>query len=832
MDVHLDGVALDLFLPAIKAFLEIALGADRLRPLHQGGEDGKFAPRKADRLSRDRRMKGRRIEHDAVVRQTRGGPAGMATNDGPHACRELIQIEGLSEIVVRSGVKSPDTVGHLVKRRQQQHRGPIARGTDFCQQVESRSVRKHQIEHNGVEGRRAEGGIRVRARTHRVDGGAQQAEPCFQTVEQNRIIFNDENSHHALFLREPEWQASLKAALRCDGDVAVTLRPGIVMRNASLRTIIGLLAFVSVAAAHAQTPPSADRVFRLRVSPGTAGALVLNWTIAPGNYLYRDKIAAARAGGSAIEVSTDSGEIKDDPSFGQTEIYRDRAQAIVPAKLVPQDGDIVVTFQGCAERGICYPPVKKTVDPRTMSIVGGGAVSELNSSSERDPVQDTTAEISFAPHGGPASPAPEQARLHGNIVAVLLAFTGFGLLLAFTPCIFPMIPILSGMLARSGDRLTARRGFVLSGAYVLAMALAYAVLGVVVAWSGQNLQAALQTPAVLVSMSAVFLALAISMFGYYDLQIPQSWQARLTGKASSRSGSLGGAAIMGFGSALIVGPCVTPPLAAALVYVAQTGDVLRGASALFALGLGMGLPLLVFGTFGAGILPKSGPWLAHVKRLFGFVFVGLAIWIASRVLPDRVVAILWAALVGSAFAYLAAVAIPVPGQRRSRAVTATVGVLVVGIVLIGQSLAGSLRLPPGFGYASASGFIAAAEPAEFKTVTTPQALHDAIVRAKQTGRPIILDFSAKWCVECQVMDRTVFSDPTVSKRLRGFDLIRADATDYSDDSRSLMKRFGVVGPPTVIFLEAGNGREAADTRIIGPVDSSTFLSHLDHLPAS
>src|SRR5665647_732054 len=604
------------------------------------------------------------------------------------------------------------------------------------------------------------------------------------------------------------------------------------MRNACLRTIIGLLVFVSAAAAHAQMPPSADYVFRLRVSPGAAAALVLNWTIAPGNYLYRDKIAAAGAGGSPIEVSTDSGEIKDDPSFGETEIYRDRAQAVVAAKLLPQDGDIVVTFQGCAERGICYPPVKKTVDPRTMSVVGGSAKSELTSSSGTDPVQDATAEISFAPLDEPASPAPEQARLQGNIFAVLLAFSGFGLLLAFTPCVFPMIPILSGMLARSGDRLTARRGFVLSGTYVLAMALAYAALGVVVAWSGQNLQAALQTPAVLVAMSAVFLALAVSMFGYYDLQIPQSWQTRLSGKASSRSGSLGGAAIMGFGSALIVGPCVTPPLAAALVYVAQTGDVLRGASALFALGLGMGLPLLVFGTFGAGILPKSGPWLAHVKRLFGFVFAGLAIWIVSRILPDRVVAVLWAAIVGSVAAYLAAVVIPVPGQRPSRAVTATVGVLVVGIVLIGQSLADSLRLPPGFGYVSASGFIATAEPAEFKIVTTPRTLDEAIARAKQAGRPVILDFSAKWCVECQVMDRTVFADPAVSKRLRDFDLIRADATDYNDDSRSLMKRFGVVGPPTVIFLEAGNGREAADARIIGPVDPSTFLDHLNHLTAS
>ena len=607
------------------------------------------------------------------------------------------------------------------------------------------------------------------------------------------------------------------------------------MPNARLRTIIGfLLVFVSGAAVHAQRPPSPDQVFQLRVAAGAAGELVLNWTIAPGNYLYRDKIAATTPGGSAIEVRTESGEIKDDPSFGRTEIYRNYAQAVVAANLLPQDGNVIVTFQGCAERGICYPPVKKTVDPRTMSVVGGSnntVNTDVKSSFEESPDQSAKSEIWLPPSSPPERPSPEQARLQGNIVAVLVAFAGFGLLLAFTPCVFPMIPILSGMLAQSGERLTARRGFVLSGTYVLAMALAYAVLGIAVAWSGQNLQAALQTPVVLVLMSAVFLALAVSMFGFYDLQIPPSWQTRLTGKARGRSGSVGGAAIMGFGSALIVGPCVTPPLAAALVYVAQTGDVLRGAAALFALGLGMGLPLLAFGTFGAGILPKSGPWLAHVKHLFGFVFVGLAIWIASRILPDFVVTMLWAAMAGSVAAYLAAVIIPRRRRQLSHGVTVGAGVLVAGAVLVVAAFGDPSSLPLGLSDISGSGFAATGKTAEFKTVTTPRALDEAIAKARKAGRPVILDFSAQWCVECKVMDRTVFPEPQVQERLRDFDLIRADATDYNDDSRSLMKRFDVVGPPTVIFLDADQGKEAPHTRIIGPVDSTTFLDHLNHLPA-
>ena len=346
---------------------------------------------------------------------------------------------------------------------------------------------------------------------------------------------------------------------------------------------------------------------------------------------------------------------------------------------------------------------------------------------------------------------------------MLAAFAGFGLLLAFTPCVFPMISIFSGMLVRMGDRLTAGRGFVLSGIYVLAMALAYAVLGIVVAWSGQNLQAALQTPVVLIMMSAVFLALAASMFGYYDLQLPQAWQTRLTGTARGR-GSLGAAAIMGSGSALIVGPCVTPPLAAALVYVAQTGDVLRGASALFALGVGMGLPLLAFGTFGAGILPKSGPWLAHVKHLFGFVFVGLCDLDRVALRPDRVVTTLWAVIAGSVAVYLARLMVRNRGRSPSHPLAAGAEVLSAGRRRADR---GGIRrrLVNRLGGATGSAVMTAVA-AEFKTVKTPRALDEAIATARQTGRPIILDFSAEWCVECKIMDRTVFSDPMVRQRVR------------------------------------------------------------------
>jgi thiol:disulfide interchange protein DsbD len=408
---------------------------------------------------------------------------------------------------------------------------------------------------------------------------------------------------------------------------------------------------------------------------------------------------------------------------------------------------------------------------------------------------------------------------------MLLAFVGFGLLLAFTPCIFPMIPILSGMLAQSGERLTARRGFALSAAYVLAMALAYAALGVVVAWSGQNLQAALQTPIALGVMSAVFVALALSMFGLYDLQLPQSWQSRLMGPATRRSGSLGGAAIMGFGSALIVGPCVTPPLAAALVYVAQTGDVLRGALALFALGLGMGLPLLAFGTFGARILPASGPWLSRVKDVFGFVFIGLAIWMLARVIPQWAVVLLTGVACAAAGGMLTGSQLQ--NSASARAASAGMGLIVLasGVFLMIASVTGPDRLLRLAGFSTT----ASAATASFESVTTQEQLDRALARARQRGKLVMLDFSAEWCVECKVMDRTVFSDPEVLKHLQDFALIRADATDYDQDTRALMKRFGVVGPPTIIFLSPHQDQEVPDTRIIGAVDAKTFTSRLKQL---
>lgn len=586
------------------------------------------------------------------------------------------------------------------------------------------------------------------------------------------------------------------------------------------------------AAAQSGNPPPVDQVFAVTAKRAAEGGLQLDWRIAPGNYLYRDKIVVKTAAGDAVAVTLPSGQIKDDPTFGTTEVYHDSVAAGVAASDLPANGHAVVTYQGCAEQGICYPPVRKSIDLATMTVTNGAAAASLDDVLAAVPQADASPEYLALPSSGePVSQgdaSTTRGLLSGHIVVMLAAFFGFGLLLSFTPCIFPMIPILSGMLARSGENLSARRGFVLSGAYVLAMALAYAALGIAAAWSGQNLQIVLQTPIALGVISLVFVALALSMFGLYDLQLPARWADRLSGSVSGKGGSIGGAALLGFGSALIVGPCVTPPLAAALLYVAQTGDLSRGAAALFALGLGMGVPLLAFGTFGAGLLPKSGPWLARIKHVFGFVFIAMAVWMLSRVTPEWLTLALWGAWLIGLGLYLGAGSILSKRFWRHRRVGPEIPGAIAfacGVLLLLGSMAGdnALRAVPLFASLVSSEDVAGAD---VQIVTSPATFDAAMATARAAGKPVLLDFSADWCIECKVIDRNVFGNKTVQQHMRDVVLIRADMTNYDDASRALMQRFDVIGPPTMIFFDAEAGKEIPQARSVGPIDADAFIRRL------
>ncbi|WP_424630834.1 protein-disulfide reductase DsbD [Bradyrhizobium sp. SYSU BS000235] len=599
------------------------------------------------------------------------------------------------------------------------------------------------------------------------------------------------------------------------------------VRTLRFVTFIALIFALVSRAAFAAGPRPADEVFKLSVQLDEETGIELNWSIAPGHYLYRERIGATRDG-KPLKMTLSRGDMKDDPTFGLTEVYHGMATATVAMEDLPKSGTIQVTYQGCAENILCYPPITKAIDLETLAVTDPSE-AEHNGVSTRPVEYESAGAVPMAAQpetGGESGTA--SISLDGGYIPMIAAFFGFGLLLSFTPCVFPMVPILSGMLARTGGGLSMGRSLVLSGTYVLAMAAAYGMLGAFAAWSGENLQAVLQTPWAILLMSLIFVVLALSMFGLFELQLPQSWTTRLAGAAGNR-GSVSGAGLLGFGSALIVGPCVTPPLAAALIYVAQTGNVLRGSSALFALGVGMGIPLLAFGILGAKVLPRSGPWLAHVKSAFGFIFIGLAIWMASRVLPIAAVAAAWGALFIAIGFALGALNIFKSRWTTPRMAFRTAGVIAMlygCVLLVGAASARYQTLRP----LDAVGLVtrpqvAGADNSHFQTVSSEAELDRAIAVASKQGRMIMVDFSAEWCVECKVMERNVLSVPAVLQELHNVVLIRADVTRVDQSSKKLMQRFDVVGPPTIVFLDP-EGSEISNARVIGAVGVNAFLAQV------
>ena len=595
------------------------------------------------------------------------------------------------------------------------------------------------------------------------------------------------------------------------------------------RIFLACLLAVGAPAAHAASrPPTAEQVFQLSAARAADGGLALDWTIAADAHLYRDRIAAATVDGRPVPVANPPGLSEDDPTFGPTEVYRGAAHATVASKDLPPSGDIIVSYQGCSDRGLCYPPVASRVDPVTLAVAAAAAPALADAPVSSAPV--------VAPGPDEAVPAPASLTpasfsgpsLSGALLPTLATFLGLGLLLSLTPCVFPMVPILAGVLA-GGGRPTASRGLLLSSCYVLASASAYALVGVAAAWSGESLQAALQRPAVLLATAALYAVLALSMFGLFELQLPTALATRLSGVSPARRGTLAGAAALGFVSALVVGPCVTPPLAAALLYVARTGDALRGASALFALGLGMGLPLVVAGTFGAKLLPRSGPWLLAVRQAFGVVFLALAVGVAGRALPDAASLALWGLLAVGTGVMVGGLDALAPGAATALRLRKAAGLVATAYglaLLVGAAGGASDPLRP-LGFLARGEAVAGATPvAVAAVVRSPETLDASLAGAEAAGRPVMVDFSAAWCTACRAFERDVLADPAVRARLAaGALVIRADVTASDAGARALMGRFDVVGPPTVLFLS--RGAEIPGTRLVGEPTRAAFDRALD-----
>ncbi|MEY3137203.1 MAG: hypothetical protein RL580_935 [Pseudomonadota bacterium] len=547
----------------------------------------------------------------------------------------------------------------------------------------------------------------------------------------------------------------------------------------------------------------------------------VEFLVTPGYYLYRHRLNFTLEGvdgGSAPPASLGTalippGEWKEDEFFGRQQVFHEGFTVSVPVSRAPGGvlpATLVVGLQGCADAGLCYPPEKRRLRIELPPTQGSATAST-------PPVAGIESGAGAA-GGGFVSEQDRLASLikDGSLSLVLATFFGLGLLLAFTPCVLPMVPILSGIIAGQGSNVTTARAFSLSLTYVLGMAVMNTLAGVAAAAAGQQIQAMFQQPWIIVLFALLFVALALSMFGLFTLQLPSALQTRLSDVSNQqRAGTFGGVAVMGALSALIVTACVAPPLFAALAVIAQTGDVVRGGSALFAMSLGMGAPLLVIGTSAGRLLPKAGAWMETVKKFFGVLMLAVAAWMLERIVAERWALLLWAvpALSGAWLLWR---------EIRPRSALGWAGrllgvalglyglLLLAGVVLGGRSLLAPIPQ-----------WQAEVRSLEFQRIKTVADLDREVAAAAAAGRPVMLDFYADWCVSCKEMERYTFTDAAVQSALGNAVLLKADVTANDTDDQALLQRFGIFGPPTIAFWRA-DGVEQKNYRVVGFMPAAEF----------
>lgn len=557
----------------------------------------------------------------------------------------------------------------------------------------------------------------------------------------------------------------------------------------------------------------AEEAFALSVEEQADGTWVFHWRIAQDYYLYKDKLAFELVGaGDGARLRVDearysAARTKEDPFFGDVEVYYDKASVRIPIDGEPaRDGHVRVEYQGCNEPvGVCYPPETTAVDVAAIGLAGSVA----------DP-----------PDGGGTAQDRIAAALGDNTLAwTALAFVGFGLLLALTPCVFPMIPILAGVIAGDRRATGSRRAALLSVLFVLAMAATYAVVGVAVGLTGASVQAWFQQPVIISLFAALFVILALATFGVFDVQLPASMRDRLDGLARRLpGGTAGGAVVLGALSALIVGPCVTPPLIGALIYIAETGDPVTGGVALFALGVGMGIPLVAAGASAGHLLPRAGAWMNAIRAAFGVLLLGVAVWLLQRVVPVPVSMVLWAVLLIVTGVYMGAFN-SVPGGWPRLWKGAGLVLLVYGILLmVGAAAGGQSLLQPLRGITAQDRELSPAAPG-FREVEGMAGLEEALAEARAQQRPVMVDFSAEWCVSCKEMEAFTFPDPAVRAALGDALLVRIDVTDHDAEDREVLDRFSVFGPPAILFF-GPDGVERRGYRVVGYVAAERFAAQV------
>jgi thiol:disulfide interchange protein DsbD len=579
-----------------------------------------------------------------------------------------------------------------------------------------------------------------------------------------------------------------------------------------------------------------DQAFLLSARLDANNIVQTNILLAEHIYLYRDKIKVALVNGDGHAlgpISVPHGKIKDDEFFGPTEVIYDQVSMAIP---LISDADasnriqLSYSYQGCVEDRICYPPITKYLDIDASA----GLIRVV---AQLDTGNNATASLpATSTNTGPAS-VSEQDQFTSflndkSLLVIIGLFFVAGIGLTFTPCVFPMIPILSSIIAGQGESVTTSRAFVLSLVYVLAMAVTYAAAGAVAGYYGNefNIQIWFQDPIILSVFAAIFVLLALSMFGFYDLQVPAAIQSRLTAISNSQQGgTLIGVGLMGIFSAIIVGPCITAPLVGALVYITQSQDWQLGALALFALGMGMGMPLLLIGTSAGNILPRAGAWMDTVKSAFGIVLLGVAIWLLERILPDAVTMALIAALMISTAVYMGALDSLNEVASGWRRLSKSLGLLIMiyGMAyLIGAAAGSNDLIQPLRGLtASLSGSGQSEQHLVFRQIKGKQGLQLALTDSSQQNRSSMLDFYADWCISCKEMEKYAFAHPQVVAALKQVNTLQADVTANDSLDTELMSSLGIYGPPAILFFDAA-GREIRHRRVVGEMSGEQFAAHV------
>ena len=565
-----------------------------------------------------------------------------------------------------------------------------------------------------------------------------------------------------------------------------------------------------------------DQAFQPSASLKKNTFVVINVKLGKEIYLHKKDFKISMQDDQKIYIKNI--KLSKSVTYDKEQVFTHSVRAIVQlAKKADVSGeqkiDIILSFQGCSKQGICYRPQLQhytfTLDADKLR---SNAPIPLEMTPQADQKLSQTETIAHAIGSK-------------SVIVTLLMFLGFGLLLAFTPCIFPMIPILSSIIVSQGKGITTKSAFMLSLVYVLSMAVAYTIAGVLAGLFGENLQASLQTPWVIYSFSAIFVLLSLSMFGLYELQMPNFIQSKLSAKTGNKTGIFG-VAIMGFLSALIVGPCIAAPLAGALVYIGQTGNAVLGGAALFALALGMGIPLLIVGTGAGKFMPRPGKWMDLVKAIFGFMMLGVAIWMLSRIVTPYMTMLLYSLLALATAVYLGALEpLHLKNGVRENSVKKIIAVLIFlyGLLLFIGVLSGSNSYTTpldGFSARNGSTPQTTVQKPHFQIVTSIAQLNALL--AKEKGKRVLVDFSAKWCVACKELEDKTFSDPNVIQAMNQFILVRADLTANTAQEKALANHYKVFGPPAIIFFDK-NAKMIPNKTIVGYITAEKFLTHLKSL---